>query len=73
MIASISYRCTIHSLLLIRPVLLPITWICRIQYFYFIIWIVVFYSFNYLSPVGLFYECCSMSLLCFIHIVIPLF
>ena len=28
--ASISYRYTIHSLLLIRPVLLPITWICRI-------------------------------------------
>ena len=40
-IASISYRCSIHSLLLICPVLLPITWICQ-SYFYFIISIVVF-------------------------------
>ena len=31
--------------------------------FCFMIWIVVFFNFNHLSPVGLFCECCRMSLL----------
>ena len=31
--------------------------------FCFMIWIVVFWNFNHLSPVGLFCECCRMSLL----------
>ena len=31
--------------------------------FYFMIWIVIFYNFKHLSPVGLFCECCRMSLL----------
>ena len=63
---NISYRCTNHGLCysFAKYFCLQLGFV----EFSLRIWIVVFFSFISLSPVGLFCECCRMSLLLFLEI-----